>query len=299
MGDIVSGIFGSDPGDPPQVQVWQPSGLQGQDANFVNLANTVASNNPYIKNQSYYDNYLRTALNNPYSAGVQTAANASGAALTNQGNRDVTNAGAMSDAAMQMLAAGNSIWNVAQDPQNALYNRMLRQITDQTNAQQAARGITNSGYGAGLANQNIRDFNIDWQNQQLNRQIAGAGAMGNANTNAGAGFTGASNLGVAGAQNIAQGGVVPYGAYQGLNADMLNALSNYGQQTGNQANTLTQGAMGAIYPYLSLGANQSNTQASNDIKNWENQFGYDSYKNQQLADMTNSGARGILSFMGF
>lgn len=96
------------------------------------------------------------------------------------------------------LKYGQQIMTTAMDPQNALYDRSKQQMTDQVRASLAARGLDMSGAGAGIENQALSNFNIDWQNNLLNRQVAGAGA-----------YTGLTGL----AQNIANQGF--------QNADLL------------------------------------------------------------------------------
>lgn len=96
------------------------------------------------------------------------------------------------------LQYGQQIMQTAMDPQKALYDRTQQQLQEQIRAGLAARGINTSGVGAGIENKGMSDFNIDWQNQQLGRQVAGAGA-----------YTGLAGL----AQNIANQGF--------QNADLL------------------------------------------------------------------------------
>ncbi len=86
--------------------------------------------------------------------------------------------------------AGQNTYNTSLDPQGALYGGTAQRVQDQTRAGEAARGITMSPYGAGLENDAMRNFNIDWQNQQLGRQAQGTQAF------AGAGNT-AANAGIA------------------------------------------------------------------------------------------------------
>ncbi len=84
--------------------------------------------------------------------------------------------------------AGQNTYNTSLDPQGDLYRRTQQQLQEQTRAAQAARGISMSPYGAGIENKAMSDFNIDWANQQLNRQVQGAGAFsgaGNVAANAG------------------------------------------------------------------------------------------------------------------
>lgn len=63
--------------------------------------------------------------------------------------------------------------NTAFDPQQALYNQTLQSVTDQTRSGEAARGVANTPYGAQAEGDALSKFNIDWQNQQLQRQQSG------------------------------------------------------------------------------------------------------------------------------
>ena len=72
------------------------------------------------------------------------------------------------------------------DPQQALFNRQAQLMRDVTGASNAAAGIAGSPYGAGVANQGMENFLLDWQNQQLQREATAAGtAQGLAGTEAG------------------------------------------------------------------------------------------------------------------
>lgn len=295
MGDVVSTIFGSDPGSPPNVQVWQPSGTSTADTTWQNLTNYAAGNNPYRANQQYYNQYLQSSLNNPYAAGMQTSANNAGTAYTNTGNTAIANSGILSDAAINLLGAGQSVWNTASDPQSALYNRTLQQLQDQIRVGQAARGITPSAYGDNLENQALSNFNIDWQNNQLNRQVTGLNALQGATGQAGTSMGDANSLGSSGAKEIAYGGSVPYSAYTSQLGDILTALSNYGQQTGDASNSLGLNTANSLLNYMNLGAGQSNQQGNFDISNWENQMAYDNYHNQQIAGIADSILGGLSS----
>ncbi len=90
--------------------------------------------------------------------------------------------------------AGQNTYNTSLDPQGDLYRRTQQQLQEQTRAAQSARGLAMSPYAAGIENKAMSDFNIDWANQQLNRQVAGTGA-----------FSGAGNVAAtAGIANNAQ-----------------------------------------------------------------------------------------------
>lgn len=197
-------------------------------------------------------------------------------------------------------AAAGSILNTAFDPQGSLYNQQFQQNQEQTRASLAARGLNSSGVGLGIENQSNRDFNTNWQNQQLGRQTQGLSAY-NANAQSGYGMqagaagqglsslisastgtfdpyvtaynsgmsglnTGATTgyglmssaanqaqqLGAAGAQNIAQGGAMPYNAQQQGISDQVGLLSNIGQAQGYYGNLGVAGG-----GQLGLGANSA------------------------------------------
>jgi hypothetical protein len=123
-----------------------------------------------------------------------------------------------------MFGAGNAALNMAFDPQSALYNRTAQRIQDQTRASQAARGIQTTPYGAGLENQAMSDFNIDWENNLLNRAATGIQA---GSTAYGSGI------------NTMQGG---YGMASSVPSFMQTYLGNM-QNLGTQAfNPQAQGA---------------------------------------------------------
>jgi hypothetical protein len=79
-------------------------------------------------------------------------------------------------AATDSLNAGKTVLNTAFDPQKALYNQLAQNNSDQTNVAEAQRGVTMSPYGAGVANQSRQNFDINWQNNQLQRQTEGINA---------------------------------------------------------------------------------------------------------------------------
>lgn len=60
------------------------------------------------------------------------------------------------------------------DPQNQLYAQQYQQNQDQTNVANAQNGVANTPYGAGIAAQSNQNFDINWQNQQLQRQNTAA-----------------------------------------------------------------------------------------------------------------------------
>lgn len=167
--------------------------------------------------------------NNPYAGLAQNTANQAGAYGTG------TLAPAEQGAASQLFGLGNQaspyasqILQTGFDPQNALYNRTQQQVTDQLNAQNALNGLSSTPYGAGVAGQGISNFNIDWQNQQLQRQATAAQGYGALTNSIGQAYSGAAGLGTQGFNTLNTAGSLPYNTYQGQQTNDINAIGSQG-----------------------------------------------------------------------
>lgn len=217
--------------------------------------------NAYAGTQPIASNILSGYMSDPYAAGVQSSANAAGQQLATVGAQDAA-ASANDYAAAGMLApAAAQVLGTAFDPQQALYNRTLQQTTDQINAQNAAMGLGSSPAGAGLTDQAVSNFNIDWQNQQLARQTSGLQAASAGLTSMGQDYTTASALGTTGAGVTANSGQLPYQAYTGLLGDLSTALGSYQPYATGYDAVAQQG----VQDYLQyMGQGTSATNAANN-----------------------------------
>lgn len=193
--------------------------------------------------------------NNPYASmglgGALTAAPMGQAGAAAQFNTGAS----FLPYAQQIMATG-------MDPQSQLYNRTLQQVQDQTRAAEGARGIQTTPYGAGLEADQLRNFNIDWQNQQLNRQTQAAGAAGQLGT------TG-SNLMASAPSQYLQASMLPYATFSDIGSGQFGALSgllNIGGQGQGLAQTPIQDYLG----YLGAG-NQAGSVANQAFANQLNQ----------------------------
>lgn len=189
---------------------------------------------------------------NPYAGGYQQAANTAGAQSALLGPQANYYGGALGyygnqafGAGQALQQAGQNVYNLGLDPQSALYNRTAQQLTDQVNAGQALRGLGNSAVGGSEYNQAISNFNIDWQNQQLQRAATGAQALG-------------SLYGQAGSYN--QLGNQLYNASQGMYERTPGYTLQSGQTPYQTANTITnnqlgqaQSIQGTTIPYMNYG----------------------------------------------
>lgn len=238
---------------PPAVNTYSLQNQPGADTSAYGTANQIASMPNYAA-QNY------SALQPQLVGQAQTAG-----AASNQAGSAVT--GATNNAGL--LGAEQQTLNTAYDPQNALYNRTAQQLQDQTRAGEAAQGVAGTPYGAGVENQAMSNFNIDWQNNQLQRQATGAstaeGLLGqyNSGQSTGAGLqtqgVGALNAGLSGANaGAAANTAQPQQAYSDYlsylnqgNANAGTAVSNYGAQSSanlsqQQMNNQALGGLGSL-----------------------------------------------------
>lgn len=229
---------------------------------------------------------------NPYASGFQQNAGAfSGMGINNaygglgnaalfggQTGSDISAANTVFGTMAPQIGMAGAVANMGFDPQSALYNRTAQQVSDQSLAALSNSGVATTPWGQGVQGNTMSNFNIDWQNQQLQRAIAGAGAAGSLYGGAGAaGATGAGLLGSGlnlgtGAFNLGQGaagsgvamGGVPMDAYNQILSNQmggLNAAAGYGNTIGQ----LPGMQAGDWLSYMG-GVNQSN-QVANQVGN--------------------------------
>lgn len=287
MGGMIGGLFGESTPDAPNVQVWQPQNASSADSLYYNTLANQTQNNPYQQMAPAYQRIYQQGMSNPYAQGAQTAANQSGQAMGQQGQQNIGLAPQLMGAAQQGLGYANQTMQQAQDPQNALYNRTLQQLQDQVRTSNAARGIDSSGYGAGLENQALSNFNIDWQGQALNRSLAGlAGYDTSVKTAAGVGGQ-ASNLGQMGAMQLGQAGQIPSNAYNQNLQDQSSYLNQF-TGAGAQGQGLQNQNLGQLLSYMGLGAQQSNSQGNFDFQNYNAQLQAAQASQQGIGNFVNN-----------
>lgn len=169
-------------------------------------------------------------------------------------------AGVATGAQGDLLAAGKQAFTTAQDPQQALQDRTQQRIVDASRAGTSARGLGMSPEGAGIENQAVSNFNIDWNNQQLQRLLAGLSGMGTAYGQAGqqgqlvgADLTGAANFGSQVPGATLSSGAVPFQTQQ----------TAYGApiQAGNQYSTGLNTAFNPSLATYNAGQSAAGTQA--------------------------------------
>lgn len=195
--------------------------------------------------------------------------------------------GGLIGAGQSLLPWGNQLLQTGFDPQNALYARTADQVAQQARAGLSARGLNSSPYGAGVESGAMGNFNIDWQNAQLQRQIAAAGGAGNL-FQTGAGL---QNMGV-GLQGQAPGmafssSAMPYQVGQGAAQDTLGGLNTLGTM-GAQGQTQQQQQLQQWLDYMKAATGVSTAATSATNSNLAgNQLNFNQnqqlYNNQQQA----------------
>jgi len=218
-----------------------PTGLQPADQQWQAIQNQNFNKYMGYDLDQYGLNSLQMGINNAqaYGGGYQNAANAAGQYYGQLGSQ-------LQGASGNLFNAGNQVYQSAFDPQNALYNRTVQQLQDQTGATNSMYGLGSSGAGAGVANQALGNFNIDWQNQQLQRQIQGLGALGQGYGQAGA-------LGQMGAGSTLMSGQLPYEAGQTLAAAPGQIAGQFGQFLNQNVYGPGQAIQGQYIPYANNG----------------------------------------------
>ncbi len=261
VGSVVGGLVsgGSSPstsGGGPSYYI--PTGLGTADTTWQNLMTGL--NNTYNLNSGALTSLGQESLNrglnanDVYGWGYQHAGEAAGNQYTNLANflngQGVQNFGTQ----QQLLDAGRNVYGLGLDPQNALYDRTLNQLTQQTGATNSMYGLGSSAAGAGVQNQALSNFNIDWQNNQLSRALQGLqGYTGAANTAGRYGELGTSQVSAAPGYTLL-GGSTPYNTGQTIAATPGSLGNTYGSYLNSNIYGPAEGIMGQIIPYMNYGS---------------------------------------------
>lgn len=274
MGSILGGSA------PSSQQVYQPANTSTFDTNYGTLIENAINNNPYGAYGSTAANIFNSTMTNPYASPYVAAAGNAGTVLNTTGQQASAASPQINAAGMSLIPATGQVLNTAFDPQQALKNQTQQQVVDQANVTSAQSGTTGSPYGASVTDTANQNFNIDWQAQQLQKQIAGLNAADSGVATAGNAATTAANVGATGAQDIANAGALPYQAQQNVTGDQSAALQSLLSILGNSGSgAWNSSTLSALMSYLGLGANQSNVQAG---------------LNQQAQQAADSGIGGLL-----
>jgi hypothetical protein len=216
----------------------------GQIQNSWNSANTntqaVANNNAPQQTYDFYSPQLMSST--PYGYDPSQT--------VNYGNQ-------WSQQSQPMFAGAQQALNEGFDPQNEYYNRAAGNQQDQMRQSQGARGLSMQPYGAGLENQGMSNFNIDWRNQQLQRQATAANTASQLWNQGGQAIQGGQQLAMSVPQNVANYA----GSVQQLG---MNATAPQQAAAGLYSNMFGQGTAAQQGAYQGqLGQYNANQAASN------------------------------------
>ena len=164
------GIFDSLFGSSPQQYVPPPPNLPQLNYNPSQIAPTQASELGGIGGLGQFQTY-----NIPQYTGIaEGMVNDPNAGLYS--GLSTTGAGMGLSAAASAYGAGGNIFQQAFDPQQALYNKLFSQTTDTARANAMAAGLGTTPVGVGATDWAQNQFNINWQNAQLQRMMQGGQA---------------------------------------------------------------------------------------------------------------------------
>ena len=267
--NLLNGGSGKGAGGGGSTPMYQPTDLSGADQSWItnfNAQNGIASGSqaatsPYFSqslSQGEGINYQ------PYLQGAQEAGGmygqvgaAAGQQMQGYGQQAQTALGQQAS----LYGAGNQIMQTAFDPQSQLFNQQQQLVTDQVNAGQAARGLGNSAEGASELNQAMGNFDINWQNAQLGRQVQGIQGMQTANAGGvqqanlyGQDQSAALAAGNTGATAYGMSGQAPMDAQQYAAAQPGAIASQYQQYMAGQQG-LYGTPMSAAETYMGMGNN--------------------------------------------
>lgn len=202
-----------------------------------------------------YQSLAQQGVNNPYAGFYGNVAEDAARTGINSGYNAYNAGGALTSGAMGQMPGVGALMSLGFDPQNALYAKLQNQNQQQNAAILGQSGVAGTPYGAGVAADANSNFNINWQNQQLQRALSGAQGAGNLLGNI-SNVTGqGQGLQAGAAGQILQGGGMPYSTAQGITANQLGLLGQAGQ-FGLQGATLPQQQIQDYLSYLAQGTSQ-------------------------------------------
>ncbi|MDN8066216.1 hypothetical protein [Burkholderia vietnamiensis] len=232
-----------------------PTGLTSADQTWQGLLSGINSAYGSSNLNQYGQQSLQQGLNanNFYSPAYQAAAGNAGGDYSNLAYYTNQRANQNFDTQNALLGAGRQVFGMGLDPQSALYARTQQQVQDQVNANNSMYGLGSSAAGAGVANQAMSNFNIDWQNNQLQRALQGLqGYTGAANTAGRFGELGTSQAASVPGYDLAAGSI-PYQTAQTIAGTPGSLANTYGAFLNSNVYGPAEGIMGAIIPYMNYG----------------------------------------------
>lgn len=164
----IAGLLGAGSANNVQLpQSFQMPNMSSSAANAYGGIGGLSNYNLYGTNLGQAQQTGQNLYNNPFSGMYQHAAGQAGQLGEQQALGQYNVGQGISGLANPLSGYAGQVMNTAFDPQQALYTQTLQNTEQQQNAQNAASGVGGTPYGAGLSNQALQNFNIGWQQQQL------------------------------------------------------------------------------------------------------------------------------------
>jgi len=252
------------------------------------------------QNLGQYAGLTQAGVYDPNAAGYQQGAGTAGGMLEAAGQGAYGQGAQMIGANQALLPDVQTLIQMGFDPQQALYQRTQQEVAQQQAAQAQQSGIGGTPYGQGLADLSNRNFNIDWQNQQLNRALAGAQGAGGLLGQIGQGVQQGQGMQYAGGQEYMQGAALPWQTSQGINAaqrGILGQAAAYGQQ----AAAIPQMQIQDYLSYLSQANQNAQTQQQatrNQLAQAQMEFNQAQAVGQDIGSIAAFGATGAPGTFG-
>jgi hypothetical protein len=238
----------------------------------LSLIPQIGANNLYQQTLPAAQNAVNGAIYSPYYGQALSGAQQASQTGMWQGSQAANAASQLYGQMGQIPWLQNQLVQSAFDPQSQLYNYLRSQNANQVNADLAARGLNMSGAGAQIAAQQNQLFNQNWQNDLLNRQLAGVRGVGALNQSAGQlGSVGAS-IGTQGANLMNQAAAMPYQTQLNAANSQLGMMNSLGQM-GQQANVPIQQQIIDYNTYQGLGSPNSQLGQQNQLNQASQGFG--------------------------
>ena len=275
VGGIVGNIFGGGGGGSSggyQGGSYLPPNLTQAANNELGMIPQLGQNNIYQQMLPNAQNTVYGALNSPYYGQALGGAQQAAQYGMQQSQQGLGAANQLYGQMGQIPGLENQLAQSAFDPQNQLYNYLQAQNSNQTNADLAARGLSMSGAGGQIASQQNQLFNQNWQNNLLNRQLAGVQGIGALNQSAGQLGAVGSSIGTQGVNLMSQSAAMPYQTQINAANSQLGLIGTAGQY-GQQANLPIQQQISDYNTYQGLGSPGAQIGQQNQLNQASQGFG--------------------------
>lgn len=240
---------------------YTPTGLGTSDTDWQSLLSSIYGNYNSTNLGQYGMESLLNGLtsNSQYMGGYMSAAQNAGTGYTNAGTALTTLGNQDLGTSQSLLGAGQQVYQNSLDPNKAQYNLSLNNLTQQTGATNSMYGLGSSAAGAGVQDQALSNFGINWNTQQLQNQIAGLGAYTGAANTAGQYSQAGANALTQAPQYTLLGGQLPYSTSQALAAVPGQLGSTYGSYLNSNVYGPAESIQQGIIPYLNYGSGAEQT----------------------------------------